>query len=104
LGDQSVAGGVVMDVSEDEVFQVPAARLKPRALILCGEESREDRNEAFASIFAPLAPDAHLPGIHTVVNELCGIGVDDNTDWNISLCQFLPKECHLRFFLGDSAL
>src|SRR5271165_1380545 len=102
--DQRIASGAVMYISEDEVFQIPAARLKPRALVLGGEESREHRNEAFTPTFAPLAPNAHLPGIHSVVNELCGIGIDDNADWNISLSQLLPKESHFRFFLGDAAL
>jgi len=89
-----------MYISKDEKFQIPATRLKPRALTLRGEGSREYRNEAIAPIFAPLAPDAHLSGIHGIVNELCRIGIGDNTDWNVSLCQFPPRSVIFAFSLA----
>ena len=80
IGDQSVAGGIVMGVPEDEEVQVPAAGLDPRALVLRGKKWRKSGDESLALALAPLAPNAHLPGIHRVVNKLCGPGINDNED------------------------
>src|SRR5271157_5442405 len=43
ISHQNIAGGVVVDVTEDEVLRIPAARCKPRTLLLDGKESRKDR-------------------------------------------------------------
>src|SRR5208337_2825979 len=67
VGDQSVAGGIVMDIPEDEVAQVPAAGLKLRALIFHRKESCKQRDEALALALAPLAPGTHLPGTRRIV-------------------------------------
>src|SRR5208283_586783 len=93
-----------MEISEDEKFQVPAARLNARALCFSGKEIGKHRDETLALSLAPLAPDAHLFGIHRIVQELCRIGVNHDADGNVSLGQFLPQETHLRLLLGDATL
>src|SRR5271157_2030275 len=78
--DQSVAARVVMVVSEDEETLVPAARPAPRALVPRGQEPRKQRDEAFALVFTPFPPDAHLPGVCDVVRDLGRPGIDNDTD------------------------
>ena len=76
--DQSIASGVVMNVSEDEEADVPAARLTPRAMVLHGKERRKKRNEALTLTLAPVAPYKYLLGIRRVVSDLCGPGANDD--------------------------
>src|SRR5271165_3311550 len=93
-----------MRISEDKVAQVPAAGLDLWALLPHGEERRKQRDEALALALAPVAPNAHLPGIGGVVCNLPRPGINHHADWDVSLLQFLPQEIHLCFLLGDSPL
>src|ERR1019366_8617749 len=102
--DQSIASGVVMNVSEDEEADVPAARLTPRAMVLHGKERRKKRNEALTLTLAPVAPYKYLLGIRRVVGDLCGPGANDDAYGDVSLFELLPQERHFRLLLGDTAL
>src|SRR5208337_3028523 len=94
VGDQSVAGGVEMYVSENVEAQIPASGLDPRALIFHGKEGRKQRYETLALFLAPLAPDAYFRGVRRVVRDLGREGVNDDAGGYISLLQLLPKEIH----------
>src|ERR1039458_3096509 len=71
-GNDSVTRRVVMRVPEDEMAQVPAPRLGPRALLLHRKKSRKQSNEAPTLAFTPFAPDAHLPRIRRDMSPPCG--------------------------------
>src|ERR1019366_788715 len=66
-GNDSVTRRVVMRVPKDEMTQVPAAGLGPRALLLHRKKPWKQSNEAPALAIAPFAPDAHLSRIHRVM-------------------------------------
>src|SRR5208282_2982532 len=93
-----------MHVSEDEVAEVPAPRFVRRTAVSHGEEGRKQRDEALAFPLAPIAPNADLPGIRGVVNDLRRIGINDNANWDVSLLKLLPEERHLCLLPGDAAL
>src|SRR5271166_1829991 len=102
--NQSVAGGGVMAIAEDEKLRVPASRLALRALLLCRQESWKHTDKALALALAPLAKDLYLPGIGRVVGHLRQMRVNHDAEGDVSLLQFLPKESHLGHLFGNSAL
>src|SRR5215472_12606861 len=60
IGNDCIATGAEMNVPEDVVFEVPAARRSLRAVVLHREEFRKGGKEAFALPLAPIAPDLDL--------------------------------------------
>src|ERR1019366_8846057 len=102
-GNDSVTRRVVMRVPEDEMTQVPAAGLGPRALFLHRKKSRKQSNEAPTLAVAPLAPDAHLSRIRRVMRELCRPRIDNHADGNVALGKLLPEQVHLRLLPGNAA-
>src|ERR1017187_4499106 len=95
-GNDSVTRRVVMRVPEDEMAQVPAPRLGPRALLLHRKKSRKQSNEAPTPAVAPFAPDAHLSRICRVMRELCRPRIDNHADGNVAFRKLLPEQVHLR--------
>ena len=73
-----------MEVSEDEVAEVPAAGRAPRALVLHAKEGGKQGDEALALALALVAPDTHLPGVCGVVHDLRRPGVDDDAEGDMS--------------------
>ncbi len=93
-----------MRVSEEEVVQIPAARLGAGTLILDGEKCGKEIDEALALPFAPVAPDSDFTGIDRIVRQLSGPWTYHNRDRDVPLLQLPPQEVHLRLLLADATL